>query len=124
MPTTNDLVEMATVINKKALHESLLTKCKEQTMEYTKQFKQKGNTPKINKLRADLIVLVYSGGSSEDILKIEAWMKELEEEDIAKALKLRKNFIILEDERPCKAFLNLENAERGYNEVIGKRNEL
>ena len=36
LPPTNDLVEMATVISKKALHEFLLTKCKEQTMEYTK----------------------------------------------------------------------------------------
>ena len=45
-------------------------------------------------------------------------MKDLEEEDIAKALKLRKNFSILEDERPSKTFLNLENTKRGYNEVI------
>ena len=45
-------------------------------------------------------------------------MKELEEKDIAKALKLRNNFSILEDERPSKAFLNLENAKQGYNEVI------
>ena len=34
------------------------------------------------------------------------------------ALKNRKNYSILEDERPSKAFLNLENAKRGYNEVI------
>merc|ERR1711872_1147534 len=57
-------------------------------------------------------------GSGKAILKIEAKMKDLEEEDIARALKLRKNFKILEDERPSKAFLNLENAKRGYNEVI------
>ena len=29
-----------------------------------------------------------------------------------------KNYNILEDERPSKAFLNLENAKKGYNEVI------
>ena len=44
--------------------------------------------PKINKLRAELTVLVNSGGSGEDILKIEARMKEFEEEDIAKAPNL------------------------------------
>ena len=82
-------------------------------MEYKKQFRLKGNTPKIDKLSADLTVLVNSGGSSEDILKIEARMKELE--DIAKALKLRKNFSIFEDERPSQAFLNLENSKRGYS---------
>ena len=118
LPTTDELVEMATDISKKPLHEFLLTKCKEQTMNYTKQFRLKGNIPMINKLRADLTTLVNSGESGEDILKIEARMKELEEEDIARALKLRKNFSILEDERPSKAFLNLENAKRGYNEVI------
>ena len=51
----------------------------------------------INKLRAELTSLVNSGGSGEEILKIEAKMKDLEEEDIAKALKQRKNFKILED---------------------------
>ena len=34
------------------------------------------------------------------------------------ALKNRKNYSILEDERPRKAFLNLKNAKKGYNEVI------
>ena len=33
-------------------------------------------------------------------------------------LALRKNYNILEDERPSKAFLNLENAKKGFNEVI------
>ena len=66
LPTTNDLVEMAAAISKKALHEFLLTKCKEQTMEYTKQLKLKGNTPKIDKLRADPTVLVNSGGSERE----------------------------------------------------------
>ena len=95
LPTTDDLVKMATGISKKALHEFLLTKCKEQTMNYTKKFRLKGNTPMINKLRADLTALVNSGGSSEDILKIEARMKELEEEDIARALKLRKTSVFV-----------------------------
>ena len=45
-------------------------------------------------------------------------MKELEEEDITKALKLRKKFSILEDERSSKAFLNLENTKQGYNKAI------
>merc|ERR1711872_1075772 len=118
LPSTDVLVEMATDISKKALHEFLLIKCKEQTMDYTKRYRLKGNTPMINKLRTELTSLVNSGGSGEEILKIEAKMKDLEEEDIARALKLRKNFKILEDERPSKAFLNLENAKRGYNEVI------
>ena len=57
MPSTDELVEMAMDISKKALHEFLLTKSKEQTMNYTKRFRLKGNIPMINKLRADLKVL-------------------------------------------------------------------
>ena len=45
-----DLVNMATVVSKKALHEFLLVKCKEQTIEFTKKFKLRGNAPKIDKL--------------------------------------------------------------------------
>ena len=37
---------------------------------------------------------------------------------MVKALKNRKNYNILKDERPIKAFLNLENAKGGYNKVI------
>ena len=44
LPSTDVLVEMATDISKKALHEFLLIKCKEQTMDYTKP--QNPKTPK------------------------------------------------------------------------------
>ena len=47
-------------------------------------------------------------------MDIESQIRELVDE----ALKNRKNYNILEDERPSKAFLNLENAKKGYNEVI------
>ena len=50
LPDIEDLVNMATVVSKKALHEFLLIKCKEQTIEFTKKFKLRGNTTKINKL--------------------------------------------------------------------------
>ena len=58
------------------------------------------------------------GGSSEEILDIESQIRELVDEDVMSALKNRKNYSILEVERPSKAFLNLENAKKGYNEVI------
>ena len=51
-------------------------------------------------------------------MEIESHMRELVDEDVMSDLKDRKNYSILEDERPSKAFLNLENAKRGYNEVI------
>ena len=50
LPDIEDLVNMATVTSTKALHEFLLVKCKEQTVEFTKKFKLRGNSPKMNKL--------------------------------------------------------------------------
>ena len=114
LPDIEDLVNMAMVVSKKALHEFLLVKCKKQTIEFTKRFKLRGNAPKINKLKAKLTRV----GSSEEILDIESQIRELVDEDVMSALKNRKNYSILEDERPSKAFLNLENAKKGYNEVI------
>ena len=50
LPNIDDLVNMATVISKKVLHEFLLVKCKKQTLKFTKKFKLRGNAPTIKKL--------------------------------------------------------------------------
>ena len=47
LPDIEDLVNMATVVSKKALQKFLLVKCKEQTIEFTKKFKLRGNTQQI-----------------------------------------------------------------------------
>ena len=109
---------MATVISKKALHGFLLVKCREQTIELTKNFMFRGNVPNINKFKAELSIVIKEGGSSEEILDIESRIKELVDDDVVKALKNRKNYNILEDEIQSKAFLNLENSKKGYDEVI------
>ena len=57
-------------------------------------------------------LVINESGSSEEILDIESRIKELVDEDVMNALKNRKNYNILEDERPCKAFLNSENTKR------------
>ena len=113
------LVHMTKVVNHKALHEFVLQKCKEQTMAFTKKLKLRGNSPQINKLRRELTTLVNKGGDNSDrILRLEEQIQLLVDEDLAQALQNRKNFRILEDERPSKSFLNLENAKRWYNEVM------
>ena len=58
LPDIEDLVNMATVVSKKALHEFLLIKCKEQTIEFTKKFKLRGNAPKIDKLKVSLTRII------------------------------------------------------------------
>ena len=47
LPNIEDLVDMATVISKKSLHEFLLVKCKEQKIEFTKKFKLRGMPPNL-----------------------------------------------------------------------------
>ena len=74
-------------LGRKALHEFLLTECKEQTIDFTKRFKLKGNTPKINKLKAELTIVINEGGSSEEILNIESQIQEHVDEDVVNALK-------------------------------------
>ena len=119
LPTIDDLVPMTMVVDYKAIHEFILQKCKEQTMAFTKKFKLRGNSPQINKLKTELTKLVNQGeDKSDEILRVEEQIQLLVDEDLTKALQNRKNFRILEDERPSKAFLNLENAKRGYNEVM------
>ena len=56
--------------------------------------------------------VIDEGGSSEEILEIESQIRDLVDEDVISALKNRKNCSILEDKRPSKAFLYLENAKR------------
>ena len=64
-------------------------------------------------------MLVNQGGeNSERILRLEDQIQLLVDEDLTQALHNRKNFHIVEDDRPSKSFLNLENAMRGYNKVM------
>ena len=63
---------------------------------------KRSNAPKINKLKANLMRVIDEGGSSEEILDIESQIRELVYEDVMSALNNRKNYSILEDERPSK----------------------
>ena len=89
LPAIEDLVGIATVISKKALHEFLLVKCKEQTIEFTKKFKLRGIAPKINRKKAELTRFIGLGGNSEAILDIESQIRELVDEDVTNALENR-----------------------------------
>ena len=64
---------MATEVKQKALHEFMLQKCKEQTIKFIHNFKIKGNTPKINKLKQEITSIINEGGNnSEEMLRIES----------------------------------------------------
>ena len=82
LPDIEDLVNLATVISKKALHKFLMIKSEEQMMEFNKKFKLRGHAPKINKLKANWMRVIDEGGSSEEILDIESQIRELVDEDV------------------------------------------
>ena len=94
LPTIDNLVPMAMVVDYKAIHQFILQKCKEQTMAFTKKFKLRGNFPQINKLRQELTMVVNQGGdNSERILRLEEQIQLLVDEDLTNALQNRKNFL-------------------------------
>ena len=65
-----------------------------QTMEFTKRLNLKGNGPEIDKLKAELTIVMKEGVRSEEILDIESCNKELVVMDVVNALKNRKNYNI------------------------------
>ena len=119
LPKIEALVPMTTGVDQKVLHDYILHKFKEQTMVFTKSFKLRSNSPKIIKLRQELTFVINErGDNSERILSLESQIQHLVDEDLTQALQNRKNFSVLEHERPTKFFLNLENGKRGYNAVM------
>ena len=90
LPSIDVRVTMATKIKQKALNEFLLTECTEQSIN--------GTTPKMNKLKSELTSIINEEGNSKDILNIKSQIKELVDKVLAKALKNRKNYSVLEDE--------------------------
>jgi len=56
--------------------------------------------------------------NSDKILRLENQIQLLVDENFTKALQNRKNFRILEDEKPSKSSLNLENSKRGCNKAM------
>ena len=70
---------------------------------FHKKFKLRGNSPQINKLRQELTTVFNQGGDNgKKILRLEEQIQLLVDEDLTKALQNRKNFCILEDEKPSK----------------------
>ena len=92
---------MATEIKEKALHEFLFTKCKLQTMEFTKSIELKGNTLKTVNLRLNVLLSLMR----EVIVNIFSILKVKYKNLLTKH---RKNFNILESKSPSKLSIILK----------------
>ena len=75
-------------------------------------------------LKEELQKLICEDNDDTNIHQItatQAKLKELETKNLYDVLSTKKNYLLLEDERPTKTFLNLENSKAGYSEITRLR---
>ena len=96
---------------------------KTNTINYLKMHQniQKDNETYLKEKLQTLITEDIDNENIEHILETEHQIKELETKKIYDALSKKKDYMLLQDERPTKTFLNLENSKAGYSEVTKLR---
>ena len=70
-------------------------------------------------LKQELQTLISEDINNENIQQItttQAKLKDLETKKLFDILSTKKNFLLLDDERPTKTFLNIESSKKGYSE--------
>ena len=105
-PTNEELLQNKLSISKPALLEYVLLQMKTDTIAYMKTNKQAHNnleTELKDKLQ-NLISDDISNENLEQITATQAALKELETKKIYDILSTKKNYLLLEDERPTKTF--------------------
>ena len=122
-PTNEQLLENNLTINKAALLEYILLQMKTDTIEFMKRsHKVEQNIEKT--LREELQTLIeedIDDSNIEQIYTIESHIKDIETKKLYDALLKKHNYTLLDDERPTKTFLNLENSKGGYSEITRLR---
>ena len=103
--------------------EYVLLQMKTNTIAYTKHNVKAQNSAEID-LKEELQNLICQddeGNNIQQITTTQAKLKELETKKLYNVLSTKKNYLLLEDERPTKTFLNLENSKAGYSEITRLR---
>ena len=122
-PTNEELLQNTLTISKPALLEYILLQMKTDTIAYTKNTKRvQDNTE--NVLKDELQTLISDDINDENMDQItitQAKLKDLETKKLYDVLSTKKNYLLLDDERPTKTFLNLENSKAGYSEITRLR---
>ena len=122
-PTNDELLQNTLTISKPALLEYILLQMKTDTITYAKYNKAAlDNTEHI--LREKLQTLISEEENYENIENIaltQAKLKEFETKKLFDILSTKKNYLLLDDERPTKTFLNLESSKGGYSDITRLR---
>ena len=122
-PTNEELLENDLTISKPALLEYILLQMKTDTIAYAKRNKttQHNNEEELKEELQKLITEDENEDNIEQILETQAKLKNVETIKLYNILSKKKNFTLLEDERPTRTFLNLESSKGGYSEITRLR---
>ena len=122
-PTNDELLQNKLTITKPALLEYVLLQMKIDTIAYTKYTKTAQDN-KETELKSKLQTLISDDINNENIEHItatQAQLKDIETKKLFDILSTKKNYLLLEDERPTKTFLNIESSKQGYSEITRLR---
>ena len=122
-PTNEELINRHLSISKPQLLEYILHNMKSDTIAFSKKDKHTTNNH-LNHLKATLQDLISEPESEENSIAIHETQEEIEIMEtkvLYDSLSKKANFNLLENERPTKAFLSMENSKQGYSEVTKLR---
>ena len=122
-PTNEALLNRPLTISKPQLLEFILMKMKDDTIVYSSRENATHNNT-IHELKNTLQELISEPESAENALHIhetQTQLEDLETKLLFNTLSKKANFNLLENERPSKAFLSMENSKQGYSEVTKLR---
>ena len=122
-PTNEILVNRDTTISKPNLLEFILQKMKDDTIIFARNQK-KTNTKTSSELKETLQSLLSEPESLENTMYILDTQNRLETHETTlmhDTLSKKANFNLLENERPSRSFLNMENSRSGYSEITKLR---
>ena len=118
-PTNEALINRPLSISKPQLLEFVLHKMKEDTIIYSSRVKTIHNNTEAE-LKATLQDLISQPDSVENSLLIHETQEKIENLEtklIYNTLSKKARFNLLENERPTKSFLSMENSKQGYSEI-------
>ena len=122
-PTNEALINRPLSISKPQLLEFILLKIKDDTIVYSSRERAHLNNNEA-KLKDTLQKLLCEPESDENILQIhntQTQLENLETKLLYNSLSKKANFNLLENERPSKSFLSMENSKQGYSEITKLR---
>ena len=113
------LLENGQEISKATLLELTLTNMKNESIKFAKRTKLKNDHTE-ETLKEELQELISDDIDDANMEEIQAKQEELgafEEQKLFNILSKKKNFLLLDDERPTRQFLALEWRKAGYSEI-------